>query len=72
VRPHCVRHHRGRGIGKALVEATLAHPELKTVRRFLLATKDAHGLYAQYGYGSVDCSRWMERKNPDEVWQVRS
>jgi GNAT superfamily N-acetyltransferase len=42
--------HRGRGIAKKLVRAILAHAELQGVRRFLLATKDAHGLYAQFGF----------------------
>jgi GNAT superfamily N-acetyltransferase len=42
--------HRGRGVSKMLLRAILAHPELKGLRRFLLATQDAHGLYAQFGF----------------------
>lgn len=42
--------HRGKGYSKALVAAVLAHPELQGLRRFTLATWDAHGLYAQYGF----------------------
>ena len=42
--------HRGRGISKRLMQAILDHPELQGLRRFLLATKDAHGLYAQFGF----------------------
>lgn len=45
--------HRGRGIGKALVEALLDHPELRTVPTFMLNTADAHGLYARYGFRPV-------------------
>lgn len=63
---------RGRGIGKAMVEAILSHPDLQTVRRFMLATKDAHGLYAQFGFGGVDSDRWMElmeTKSPATAWQ---
>ena len=41
---------RGRGLGKALVEAVLAHPELSRVTRWLLRTADAGGLYARYGF----------------------
>ena len=41
---------RGRGISKLLLRAILAHPELQGLRRFLLATQDAHGLYAQFGF----------------------
>lgn len=44
---------RGRGLGKALVEAVLAHPELATVTRWVLRTADASGLYARYGFRSV-------------------
>ena len=51
---------RGLGLGKALVETMLAHPELATVWHWTLVTADAQGLYAQYGFrpGEAD-SRWM-------------
>ena len=42
--------HRGRGHSKALVAAILAHPELQGLRRLSLATSDAHGLYAGFGF----------------------
>jgi len=42
--------YRGRGYSKQLVEAVLAHPQLQGLRRWMLATWDAHGLYAQYGF----------------------
>ena len=45
-----VPEHRGRGVSKLLVRAILDHPELQGLRRFVLATKDAHGLYAQFGF----------------------
>jgi len=45
-----VPEHRGRGISKMLMRAILAHPELQGLRRILLATRDAHGLYAQFGF----------------------
>src|SRR5690606_22649770 len=57
---------RGRGISKALVAAALAHAELQTVRRFMLATADAHGLYAQAGFAALARpERFMERYRPD-------
>lgn len=42
--------HRGQGLSKWLVQTILAHPELQGLRRFLLATANAHGLYAQFGF----------------------
>jgi GNAT superfamily N-acetyltransferase len=47
---YVLEEHRGQGLSKRLVEAVLGHPELQGMRRFLLATKDAHGLYAQFGF----------------------
>jgi hypothetical protein len=51
--------HRGRGLGKRLVEAVLAHPGLADVSRFLLGTRDAHGLYARYGFKPAEPGRYM-------------
>ena len=42
--------HRGCGVSKRMMAAILAHPELQGLRRLMLATKDAHGLYAQFGF----------------------
>ena len=42
--------HRGRGLGVRLMEAVLSHPDLKGLRRHLLATADAHGLYERFGF----------------------
>lgn len=44
---------RGHGLGKALVEAVLAHPDLSTVTRWILRTADAGDLYARYGFKPV-------------------
>jgi GNAT superfamily N-acetyltransferase len=41
---------RGRGYSKEIMKAVMAHPSLKGLRRFMLATGDAHGLYAQFGF----------------------
>ena len=52
--------HRGRGLGKWLMETVHAHPDLQGLRRWLLATKDAHGLYQQFGWRLLDNpERWM-------------
>ncbi|WP_266156844.1 GNAT family N-acetyltransferase [Dyella silvatica] len=42
--------HRGHGYGKQVVQAVMKHPGLQGLRRFTLATADAHALYAQYGF----------------------
>jgi GNAT superfamily N-acetyltransferase len=58
--------YRGRRIGKWLMETIQAHPGLQGLRRWLLATRDAHGLYCQYGYATLqNPERWMEKFNPD-------
>jgi GNAT superfamily N-acetyltransferase len=55
--------HRGHGLGKRLVAAALAHPDVAGVGRVMLKTDDAHGLYAPYGFRPVgDPERWMERR----------
>ncbi|MGR5468577.1 GNAT family N-acetyltransferase [Vibrio astriarenae] len=42
--------HRGKGLSKWLVEVIISYPDLQGLRRIVLATHDAHGLYAQYGF----------------------
>jgi len=52
--------HRGNGVSKRLLDAVMAHPDLARVRNFMLATRDAHGLYAGYGFAPLEePSRWM-------------
>lgn len=54
--------YRGRGLSVWLVETVLAHPELQVLKRWVLATKDAHGLYAKFGFVELaDRQRWMTR-----------
>jgi GNAT superfamily N-acetyltransferase len=43
---------RGRGVGRSLMAAIMAHPELQGLRRWTLSTRDAHGLYRQFGFGA--------------------
>lgn len=57
---------RGQGLSKWLMEIILAHPGLQGLRRFLLATRDAQGLYAQFGFTPItNPDRWMQIHNPD-------
>jgi len=55
--------HRGRGLGKALVEAIVAHPDLQGLKRLLLITRDAHELYRRHGgFAELGAPQnWMER-----------
>lgn len=55
--------HRGLGLSKRLLETILAHPDLQDLRRFLLATADAHGLYRQFG--------WREPARPQSLMERR-
>jgi len=57
--------HRGRGLGRALGAAALDHPDLSTVRNWMLATRDAHGVYAPLGFAPVaDPSMYMQKRRP--------
>jgi GNAT superfamily N-acetyltransferase len=57
---------RGRGVSKWLMEVILAHPELKGLRRWMLATRDAHELYRKYGFTELAApGRFMERHDPE-------
>ena len=57
---------RGQGIGKQLMEVIIADPRLQGLRRWVLATRDAHGLYEQFEFSSLrHPERWMEKTAPD-------
>ena len=58
--------YRGQGLGKWMMECIATHPSLQSLRRWSLATRDAHGLYRQIGFVPLRApERWMERHNPD-------
>jgi GNAT superfamily N-acetyltransferase len=55
--------HRGGGLGKRLIAAVRAHPDLVGLRRFLLTTRDAHGLYEPFGFQCVtEPRKFMEMR----------
>ena len=57
---------RGKGAGHFLIESIVNHPNLQNLRLWLLATKDAHPLYARYGFEALpDPSVIMARNDPD-------
>jgi N-acetylglutamate synthase-like GNAT family acetyltransferase len=53
---------RGKGYSKLLMKAIMKHPELQNFRRWMLATRDAHGLYRQFGFTSIP--------NPEILMQI--
>jgi len=58
--------HRGKGLSKWLLQVIKAHEDLQGLRRFMLITKDAHGLYKQFDFGELaNPSRVMEITKPD-------
>ena len=58
--------HRGSGLGKWLIECVMAHPQLQGLRRFNLATRDAHELYKQFGFQPLRQPEvHMEKHKPD-------
>lgn len=54
--------HRGKGVSKLIMEEVMKHPELRGLRRFMLVTRDAHGLYEKFGFTPV--------KNPDRIMEI--
>lgn len=57
--------YRSRGLGKWLIETVMSHPDLQGLRRWTLATRDAHGLYRQFGWDALGNSEnWMEIFHP--------
>ena len=58
--------HRGRGLSRWLMECIVSHPDLQGLRRWMLATQDAHGLYAKFGFTPLKSPEsWMEIHRPD-------
>jgi GNAT superfamily N-acetyltransferase len=58
--------YRGRGLAKWLMECVLGHPDLQGLRRWILATRDAHDLYQQFGFTPLKKPEiFMERHDPD-------
>jgi GNAT superfamily N-acetyltransferase len=62
--------HRGRGLGVWLMETMIAHPDLRGLRRWILFTEDAHGLYERFGFGPPALpDRFMELVHaPEDIY----
>jgi GNAT superfamily N-acetyltransferase len=67
-----VEAHRGRGLAKWLVAVIASHPELQGLRRWMLATRDAHELYRRVGFTELkQPRRWMEKHDPEVYLRMR-
>lgn len=63
---YVLEEHRGRGLSKWLMEVIVGYPDLQGLRRWSLVTRDAEGLYAQYGFTPLASpGSWMERWDPE-------
>jgi len=51
---YVLKEYRGQGLGKWLMQELLSHPDLQGLRRFVLITRDAHGLYSQFGFKPLE------------------
>lgn len=60
---------RGRGLSKWMMASLLSHPELQGFRNWMLGTRDAHGLYTQFGFTALDEPDRIMRKNDPEVYK---
>lgn len=63
-----IAEHRGKGLSKWLMETIHAHPDMQGLRRWMLGTRDAHGLYAQFGWTPLpqdQVPRFMQLHRPD-------
>ena len=60
---------RGQGVAQAMVRALIADPRLATLRRWALATRDAHAVYAPLGFAPVPAEHWMQLVGPAARWQ---
>ncbi|HUO56655.1 MAG TPA: GNAT family N-acetyltransferase [bacterium] len=62
--------HRGKGLAKAMVRFVFKHPDFKTVKQWLLATRDAQNVYRPLGFKPLKHpKRWMARVRP---WKAHS
>lgn len=64
-----VKEHRGRGLSRQLVAAVQAHPQLQGLRRFMLASSDARGLYQKFGFQALGKPEIMMEINVPDIYQ---
>lgn len=59
---YVLEEHRGNGVARLIMDAVVRHPDLQGLRRFMLATRDAHGLYEKYGF--------VPLSTPDRIMEI--
>ncbi|MEJ7589908.1 MAG: GNAT family N-acetyltransferase [Ferruginibacter sp.] len=64
--------YRGRGLSKWLMEVIMAHPDFQGFRSWQLGTKDAHGLYAKFGFTPIDNPERIMRKYDPDVYKIKT
>jgi len=63
---YILEEHRGKGLSKQMLKQIIQHPQLQGLRRMMLATRDAHGLYEQFGFTALtDQKMFMQLWKPD-------
>ena len=67
-----LENYRGRSLGKWLMEVLMGHPRLQGFRRWMLATRDAHGLYASFGFKPLDKPERFMRLSPFDEYRVEA
>ena len=63
--------HRQRGLAKRLMAAVMAHPDLRGLRRFMLATRDAHALYGQFGFAPPQNPQVLMERHEPQIYQAQ-
>lgn len=67
-----LQEHRGKGLSKRLLKTIIEYPDLQGLRRMLLATRDAHGLYQQFGFTPLNSpDLFMELHQPDVYLKIK-
>ena len=69
---YVLEEHRGRGLARQLMHAVMEHPDLQGLRRFMLATRDAHGLYRQFGFEEVTAPEHLMTIHKPDLYQGQS
>jgi GNAT superfamily N-acetyltransferase len=66
---YVLEEHRGKGLAKRMMEAVCAHRDLQGLRRFMLATRDAHALYRQFGFSELMNPEYLMAVHRPDVYK---